>query len=420
MSREVNSQTSSRFLEELADLSTLTRTTESLMRLDVLLTDYLVCLVGAMKGPSRSDNLLAKDGLIGQSAWLAMTSNGDDQDDIDWTVGVHPGSIIWSTAIALGLRDEKVRENFISAVIAGYRTFTSVAKVFGPTHRSKWHVTATAGSFASATTASVLFGLSQAEHVKALHLAGANIGGSVLAPRDRSGAGGFNRAAATSLGVTAALSIQSGAQPVMDLWDGPSGVLELFDSSGNFSEDNELADGVSTTSLRLFPVTGFAQAAVLASSSLSRRTTGTLRRLDVGVSGGAISFLDGTRGGEWWDARSAVARAWLSQDPTHLPRNLGYEETKKLVHISSIEIPIGGACVIATTDAGEEREVVSSSPGRNFDQAQEIQWREAKWTRLAGNGLEDVKEISTNLIIENNSFEVWNKINQVLLNTSGA
>lgn len=414
MSLQADSQRPSLVLEGLTDLSTLSHTPELLTRLDVLLTDYLACIIGSLNSGHDSRNVLVEDGVIGRSAWLALAANGNDQDDIDWTVGVHPGSIVWSVALAVAQKHESYRDNFLAATLAGYRTFATVATVLGASHRARWHITATAGAFASATTAAVLLGYSQEEHLRALHLAGANIGGSILAPRDRSGAGGFNRASATGLGLTATLAARSGAQNVVDLWDGPSSVLELYDSAGNFSEDIVLADGASTTSLRLFPVTGFAQAAVLAAAILAKRTTGELRRLDLGVSGGAISFLDGMRGGEWWDARSAVARAWSSQDPTNLLQGDDFLKIKNTVHVSAIEIPIGGACVIATTDTGEEREVITSAPGRNFNDPLESLWRRAKWDRLAGDQLDIAKEVSINLVMGNNSAEIWNKAEEIL------
>lgn len=401
-------------LEGLTDISTLSHTPELITRLDVLLTDYLTCIIGSLSSGHDSRNVLAEDGVIGRSAWLAQTANGNDQDDIDWTVGVHPGSIVWSVALALAQKHAGHRDNFLAATLAGYRTFATVATVLGASHRAKWHITATAGAFASATTAAVLLGYSPDEHLRALHLAGANIGGSILAPRDRSGAGGFNRASATGLGLTATLGVRSGAQNVVDLWEGPSGVLELYEGAGKFSADANLADGVSTTSLRLFPVTGFAQAAVLAAANLAKRTTGELRRLDLGVSGGAILFLDGTRGGEWWDARSAVARAWSSQDPTNLVQSDDFLKILNTVHLSSIEIPIGGACVIATTDAGEEREVITSAPGRNFSDPLETLWRKAKWDRLAGDQLDIAREVSMNLVMGDISAEVWNKAGKIL------
>ncbi|MBC7464074.1 MAG: MmgE/PrpD family protein [Actinobacteria bacterium] len=414
MSLVADSQGSSHILEELTDLSTLVSTPESLIRLNVLLTDYLACLVGSVNSGHEMKNVLVDEGLIGKCSWLALAVNGNDQDDIDWTVGAHPGSIVWSIAVGLSMKDEIKRENFILAALAGYRTFATVAGVLGASHRSKWHITATAGAFASATTSAVLLGYSPDEHLRALHLAGANIGGTVLAPRDRSGAGGFNRAAAAGLGLTATLAVRSGAQHVIELWDGPLGVLELFDSAGDFSKRDSLSDGVSTTSLRLFPVTGFAQAAVLAAANLSLRSIGELRRLDLGVSGGAISFLDGTRGGDWWDARSAVASAWVSKDPTELLRTKDFEALRRLVHLSSIEIPIGGASLIATTDAGEDREVISAAPGRNFKDPVEGHWRNAKWRRLAGKKAEAVKEISTNLVMDKSAEPMWRSLQEIL------
>ena len=407
MSKGIPHSSTSDFLRGLTDSSTLSTSPENFLRLEILLIDYLACSIAGISSQPGERSALSCDGAIGKSAWLALNVNANDQDDIDWSVGTHPGSIIWSAAVALAQSSEELRDGFITAVFAGFRTSASMATFFGPQHRSKWHITATAGAFAAASTASVLLKLSADEHLQALHLVGANIGGSVLAPRDRSGAAGFNRAAATALGVTSAMAVQASAAHVDNLWEGPVGVLELFDIAQDLKVGDALPDGVSTTSLRLFPVTGFAQSAVLATANLAARNTLVLQRLDVGVAEGTISYLDGTRGGDWWDVRSAVASAWRSKNPANLATA---NELKSMVHVSAIDIAVGGACVIASTNKGQDREMITSSPGRNFTDSQEQIWQATKWSRLAGEEIEEIKEISANLIIGNNSSQVWQQL----------
>ena len=411
MSKDVIHSSTSDFLRRLTDLTSLVADSDSLRRLEILLADFLACSLGAINTKPTFDSTLSLDGIIGKSAWLALNVNQNDQDDIDWTVGTHPGSIIWSTALAVTLINEESRDHFIKAALAGYRTLASVATFFGAVHRGKWHVTATAGAFASATTAAILLNLSTEQHFQALHLVGANMGGSVLAPRDRSGAAGFNRSAATALGVTSVMAVQAGAQHVSDPWDGPVGVCELFEIARDLKSAERLPDGVSTTSLRLFPVTGFAQAAVLAAANLSARNSWDLHRLDVGVSGVAIPYLDGTRGGDWWDVRSAVASAWRSKNPTILATA---NELKRMVHVSAIDIPMGGARIIASTDKGEDREIILSAPGGDFNDRDEVRWRTTKWSRLVGAKVESMREVSTNLVMGNNAPQIWQQLGQFL------
>ena len=99
-------------IRELSDLSTLDRTNESLKRLEILLIDYLVCTVNASNNLRAESSILSDDGVIGKGAWFALQSSEGDRDDIDWTVGTHPGSVVWSTVFSICLLHENPRENF--------------------------------------------------------------------------------------------------------------------------------------------------------------------------------------------------------------------------------------------------------------------------------------------------------------------
>ncbi|HUW87553.1 MAG TPA: MmgE/PrpD family protein [Candidatus Paceibacterota bacterium] len=397
--------------EELSDLSTLYRTKENLHRLEILLIDYFACTASEAKKSRVSPSLLYDDGVIGKSAWLALRASEGDRDDIDWTVGTHPGSVVWSTVFSVCLHHEKARENFVEAVLVGYRTSASVARFLGVGHRSKWHVTGTTGAFAAASAASVALGYPSAVHQKALRLTGANIGASALAPRQRDGAAGFNRSAATILGTTAAMAAADGTVAVENLWDGPFGILEMYSASDFPTEARLTVDGVTTTSLRLFPATGFAQSAVLAAAVLARRNTAELESLHVHVAEGAITWLDGTRGGFWWDVKAMVAAAWSSKDPTSLTPNA---ELLDRIVIIPASLPMGAASVEVVTSSGREIETITTPPGADFDDPREVDWMNTKWRALVGGQLSEVQDISKALIAGSNSAELWDRVKRLI------
>lgn len=394
-------------LHELSELSTLIRSNESINRLEILLTDYLVCIVSASRNGSGAISLLHGDGILGSGAWMALQSNCGDRDDLDWSVGTHPGSVIWSTIISICLLSEKARKNFLSSALAGYRTSASMAKFLGVDHRSKWHVTGTAGSFSAASAASVSFEYSKEVHQRALQLAGANIGGSARAPRERRGASAFNRSAATTLGITAAMAAGAGAIAVENLWDGPSGIQNTFSVSEFPLGATLIVDGVSTTSLRLFPVTGFAQSAVLATALLATRNIDRLEELEIALEGGATSLLDGSRGGFWWDVRAAVSAAWASKDPTNLYPN---DEFLDRISLAAAELPFGAARISIRTSSGNDSETIYSPPGNEFNNPQEAKWREIKWRAMAGERLSEVVEVSRALVGGENTIELWGRV----------
>ena len=394
-------------LQNLSELSTLIRSNESNGRLEILLTDFLVCLVSASQNRSNVKSPLYNDGILGRGAWMALQSNCEDRDDLDWSVGTHPGSVIWSTIISICLLHEKARQNFLPSALSGYRTSASMGNFLGVDHRSKWHVTGTAGAFAAASAASVSLGYSKEVHLRALQLAGANIGGSALAPREREGASAFNRSAATTLGITAAMSAKSGAIAVENLWDGPFGIMSTFSVSEFPLVATGIVDGVSTTSLRLFPVTGFAQSAVLATALLAKRNFDHLEELDIDLATGATSLLDGSRGGFWWDVRAAVSAAWASKDPTNLYPN---DEFLDRINLNVAELPFGAARISIRTSSGNDSETIYSPPGNDFNNPQEAMWREIKWQEMAGERFSEIEEVSRSLIGGVNTLELWERV----------
>jgi len=400
-------------IQELSDFSTLDRTNGSLQRLEILLIDYLACTVSAIKKSGSISSRLSDDGIIGKGAWLALKSSVGDRDDIDWTVGTHPGSVIWSTVFSVALLHEKARDNFVEAALIGYRTTASIARFLGVDHRSKWHVTGTAGAFAAASAASVAFGYSDAQHERALRLAGANIGASTLAPRDRNGAASFNRSAATILGTTAAMASFDGAIAVENLWDGPNGLLAMFSASDIPADPKLTVDGVSTTSLRLFPISGFAQSAVLATTLLAGRNSSELESIDVHVSEDSFNWLDGTRGDFWWDVKAAVSAAWLSKNPTNLLPSGRYSDR---INVIPSRLPVGAARVAVRTSTGSEVMTISNPPGNNFDDPNEVEWMNAKWKALLGEQLAEVLDISKTLVAGFDSPELWHHVKRLLEN----
>jgi hypothetical protein len=394
-------------IHQLTDSSTLGATPLALSRLEVLLTDYLACLVSASRSAPKAHSLLADDGVVGLGAWLALRSSSEDRDDFDWSAGTHPGSVIWSSIFAIAMHRPEIRKNFLSAALSGYRTSASTAHFLGTDHRALWHVTATAGTFGAASAASLGLGLTADAHQRALHLAGANMGGSSQAPREREGAAGFNRAAATSLGLTAAMAAHDGARAIDNLWNGSRGVLELFSGAGNESNQDLIRDGISTAGLRLFPTNGFVQSAVLATAQLAARNSDQLQSLEVRIATNAASWVDGSRGGRWWDLRSAVASAWVSKDPSIL---VPAEEIEKQVTVTPMQIPMGGAIVVVKTAHGRDQIDISSPPGLNFDFPGERAWRELKWSKMAGKSFHQIKDISQALIHNGKSPKIWDEI----------
>ena len=131
---------------ELCDFSTLDTSPVILARLEVLLADFMICVASANRLNTKV-SFLKDDGAIGLATRLASQSAFEDKDDLDWSAVNHPGSVVFAASFAMALNFEQARSNFVRSALAGMRASASAAHFFGPGHRKRWHITATAGTF---------------------------------------------------------------------------------------------------------------------------------------------------------------------------------------------------------------------------------------------------------------------------------
>jgi len=382
--------------QRLTDLSTITHTAELESRLEILLTDFLVC---ARAGSSSAD-------IESIGARLAINSNYHDADDIDWSVMTHPGSIMWAALVDSLIRLPENSKNFLVSAFAGYRTSATSAHYFGDSHRKNWHVTTTAGTLAATSTACAYRDLSSSMHISALENAAANMGGIAVADR-RTGAAIFNRAAATTLGLLAATSDQPSAQ---NIWGGERGLNNLLSIVG---EDVNTYDGISTSGLRLFPYSGFIQSQNLAITQLAQKLSGDLISIKLGLHPITVELLNGSVGGSYWDCKHGAASAWQAKDVTKYVDAL--PDVLQKISVLPIEIPISGAEVTITTSHGRDSMRIEKAPGNDFDSAQEKHWREAKWQRLVGKDYLEAETFARVLINSQADKSVIKSLQEFLL-----
>lgn len=316
-------------------------------RLEILCTDFIAnAILGERKYNSPENSIL--DGISERAVRLGLYASALDMDDIDWRVVTHPGSVVWPVAVAIGTHLHTPLEQVLTNAAYGYRTGATIAHLFGVSHRSKWHSTSTSGAFAATSTAAMALNLTVQQHLHALHICGANIGGSPQAGFERLGAVQANRAAAITLGITSAHAALIGAPNVNEIWDGPRGLLEMFAVE---AESSEILDGVSTAELRLLPTNGFTHSAVMAAWELYLRTTVPVAAIQVILPASSKSLLDGSRGGSWWDPAFAVAALWNSGDPMNLSAPNHF---LTMTTVEFADLPIGAARVRIETEIGSD------------------------------------------------------------------
>ena len=338
---------------------------ENRARLETLFLDFVAeATLGQGRYPNSPEVLTT--GISDRAVRLGLLCSARDMDDVDWIVLSHPGSILWPVAVSIGVERNLTLDAIFDAAARGYRTGATIANFFGKSHRAKWHATSTSGAFAATTTAAVALGLTAEQHVNALHICAANIGGSSQAGFERRGAPQTNRAAAISLGIASAHGALLGAPNIEDIWDGPRGLIEMFFVE---AENSELLNGVDSAKLRLIDTNGFTHSAVAAAEKIVKRNVGSINSIAVVLPASVQAVLDGSRGGPWWNPAHAVAAFFESEDPTNLASAKSYLDKTSLEYE---DIPIGAGRVRVTTENGIYEEFVDLAP-------EELIWRDKKW-----------------------------------------
>ena len=101
-----------------------------------------------------------------------------DLDDGHRLAQLHPGAVIFSTAIAVAQSNNNNSKEFIEAVLIGYEVAIILGKLVNPEHRDQgFHSTGTIGTFAAGATASKLLKLNHSQIISALGLSGTQSSG---------------------------------------------------------------------------------------------------------------------------------------------------------------------------------------------------------------------------------------------------
>ena len=168
-------------------------------RTKYLLLDYLgVAIAGSLSDSSLPvHRMLYRSACLGSCAILgtatktspefAALANGTaahslELDDTHQAGSIHPGVVIFSTAIALSEANPEVSTGqFMAAVIAGYEVATRLAMALQPKlhYELGFHPTSTCGVFGAAVSAAKLLGLSEKQMLSAVGIAGSMAAGSL-------------------------------------------------------------------------------------------------------------------------------------------------------------------------------------------------------------------------------------------------
>ncbi|MGI8702210.1 MAG: MmgE/PrpD family protein [Nocardioidaceae bacterium] len=346
----------------------------------VLLADFLAVVSGA--GATAGPRGWANDGTAGAAAALADRAHAADREDIHWPTSVHPGAIVWPVVLALGSEAGASGDRTAEAARIGYQCMIDFASLLGPVHARTWHATATSGVLGAAVAAGTVLQLSSQQLRWACGHAVSVAGGVGQAVIERSGTTRFHRVAAAVVGIQAARQAAAGVTSSTAVLEGQRGVLINLAPGARVPAPPAGGAALDDTSVRLFPVNGFAQSAVALTAELRRTSPGVALGLAVEVSGDTADATTGLVGGTWWDLRAAVAAAWINGDPFDLEPTADSDALRKVTRVIPAPLPNGAANVTVTTDRGTVNSQIEAPFGRSVLDPTVRPLLKRKWQQL--------------------------------------
>lgn len=184
------------------------------------LLDWLGCVAGARK--SEIAGIQASFADVASAAKAVWLGNVLEMDDVHRTAILHPGPVVWPTAIGAGTDS---LDDALDAGVRGYDAMIAIGAMLDARHYGYWHNTATAGGFGAAATAALRLGANGAQLVSALGLAGSVTGGFWQMRHEPVMAKQWHLAHAMATGGAAARQAVAGVTGPRFILEGPQGLF---------------------------------------------------------------------------------------------------------------------------------------------------------------------------------------------------
>ncbi|MEW4467803.1 MmgE/PrpD family protein [Parasphingorhabdus sp. JC815] len=249
------------------------------------LLDWLGCVAGAIKSEAAGRYLKHMDQ---PESWLG---NILEMDDVHRSAILHPGPVIWPSA----LKHERDLEKALNSAIIGYEAMICVGATFDSHHYSHYHPTATAGFFGAAAT-HIHRHLGQDialvdDYASAMGLAGTVSGGLWQTRHENDDAKQFHVAHAIETGERISAYIAGKVKGSRFILEGPQG---LYAATCNNTNPMRLDDQwrIHEVSFKPWGACRHAHPAIDAALELKRKTGKLTGEIRVESYADAIIFCD--------------------------------------------------------------------------------------------------------------------------------
>jgi 2-methylcitrate dehydratase PrpD len=154
----------------------------------------------------------------------AASSHFAEQDDLHNGSVFHPGTVVFSPALAVAQALGSSGRDLLTAAVAGYEVGIRVGEFLGRPHYKVFHTTGTAGTIAAAAAVGFLLRLSTDQMLDAFGSAGTQAAGLWEFLRDGADSKQLHTAKAAANGLLAAYLAKKGFTGAKHILEGPQGM----------------------------------------------------------------------------------------------------------------------------------------------------------------------------------------------------
>jgi 2-methylcitrate dehydratase PrpD len=173
------------------------------------------------------------------------SSHAIEMDDVNNEASLHPGVVVFPSALATGEMTHATGRRFIEGVVAGYEVMIRLGKALGPenSYRQGFHPTGTCGTFGSCMTSAKLNGLNEEKMMNAMGIAGSQAAGSMEYLAQGAWTKRFHAGWAAHNGMIAAQLAKKGFKGPTSIIEGRDGFLHAY-SKG--ADPGKVLDGMGS------------------------------------------------------------------------------------------------------------------------------------------------------------------------------
>ena len=173
------------------------------------------------------------------------SSHAIEMDDVNNEASLHPGVVIFPSALATGEMVGASGKHFIEAVVLGYEVMIRLGKALGPenSYRRGFHPTATCGTFGSSVVASKIIGFNVEKIASAMGIAGSQAAGSMEYLAQGAWTKRFHAGWAAHSGMIAAQLAREGFRGPSSIIEGRDGFLHAY---SNGADARKVLEGIGS------------------------------------------------------------------------------------------------------------------------------------------------------------------------------